>query len=327
MVFSKLNIEKISYHFPAYFQSNQDLSNLHPDWDVEKVALKTGINKRYVAAKNETALDLGFEASKKLFKEFYLEKDCVESLILVTQSPDYFLPSSACILQNRLSLKTDTLCFDINLGCSGFVNGLAVASSIINSGIVQNCLLVCAETYSKYINDDDRTNKMVFSDAGSACFVEVGNNDNSQCGGFVFGTDGAGAEDLIVSGGCARSTQITPELHMNGSKVLMFTMREIPPMVEKCLQKCNMTHEDIDLFVFHQASDLVLNTLKSKLNIDDHRMFNNLSEVGNTVSSTIPIALKDAFSQGKIQPGNNILLCGFGVGLSWGCCVIKWGGK
>lgn len=326
MVFRKLNIEKISYHFPAYFQSNQDLLDLHPDWGVEKVALKTGINKRYIAAENETALDLGFEASNKLFEEFYLDKNSVESLIFVTQSPDYFLPSSACILQNRLSLKNDTLCFDINLGCSGFVSGLAVASGIINSGIVKNCLLVCAETYSKYINDDDRTNKMVFSDAGSACFVEEGDN-NSECGGFVFGTDGAGAEDLIVLGGCARSMQSTPELYMNGPKVLMFTMREIPPMVENCLRKCKLTHADIDLFVFHQASDLVLSTLKSKLSINDDKIFNNLSEVGNTVSSTIPIALKDALCQGKIKPGNNILLCGFGVGLSWGCCVIKWGGE
>ena len=327
MDFIKLNLEKISYYFPPRFQTNQDLADLHPDWDVEKVASKTGINKRYVAAKDETALDLGFEASKKLLKEFDLDKDCVESLILVTQSPDHFLPSSACILQDRLGLKTDTLCFDINLGCSGFVNGLAVASGMINSGIVQNSLLVCAETYSKYINHDDRTNKMVFSDAGSACFVEAGDDEGSQCGGFVFGTDGAGAKDLIVLGGCARSSQNASELYMNGSKVLMFTMREIPLAVEKCLRQCNLDHKDIDLFVFHQASDLVLSTLKSKLDIEDHKMFNNLSEIGNTVSSTIPIALKDALSQGKIQPGNNVLLCGFGVGLSWGCCVIKWGNK
>lgn len=327
MGFDSLNIEKISYYFPSSFQTNEELADLNPDWDVGKVAKKTGINKRFLAGEGETALDLGFKASEKLFREFEISRDNVESLILVTQSPDNFLPSSSCILQDRLGLSTQTLCFDINLGCSGFVNALAVISGLIKAGIVQNCLLVCADTYSRYIDDFDRTNKMVFSDAGSACFVEAGDDESSQCGGFVFGTDGAGAKDLIVLGGCARSSQNAPELYMNGSKVLMFTMREIPLAVEKCLRQCNLDHKDIDLFVFHQASDLVLSTLKSKLDIEDHKMFNNLSEIGNTVSSTIPIALKDALSQGKIQPGNNVLLCGFGVGLSWGCCVIKWGNK
>ena len=201
MGFDSLNIEKISYYFPSSFQTNEELADLNPDWDVGKVAKKTGINKRFLAGEGETALDLGFKASEKLFREFEISRDNVESLILVTQSPDNFLPSSSCILQDRLGLSTQTLCFDINLGCSGFVNALAVISGLIKAGIVQNCLLVCADTYSRYIDDFDRTNKMVFSDAGSACFVESGTDSDSLCGGFVFGTDGSGAEDLIVIGG------------------------------------------------------------------------------------------------------------------------------
>lgn len=328
-MFAQISLNKISYHFPKTKETNADLAAMHPDWDVDKVASKTGIYSRYIAGEEETALDLATHAVNKLFAEHQVGPSEIDAVIMITQSPEYVLPTSACILQERAGLRKDILAFDINLGCSGFVNGLAVASGLISSGSVNNCLLVCAETYSKYIADDDRTNKMIFSDAAAACLVEKDETDNTFCGGYEFGTDGGGAHDLIVRGQATRKLAEGEDnhLYMHGSNVLMFTMREIPVAIEKSLTKADLSIDDIDLVIFHQASNLVLDTLTSKLKIDPSKVFNNLAEIGNTVSCTIPIALKDALDAGKITPGSVILLAGFGVGLSWGTTIVKWGNK
>ena len=170
---------------------------------------------------------------------------------------------------------------------------------------------------------------MIFSDAAAACLVEKDKDDNTYCGGYEFGTDGNGANDLIVRGQAARKLAEGEDnhLYMHGSNVLMFTMREIPVAIEKSLTKSNLSIEDIDLMIFHQASNLVLNTLTSKLKIEPNKVFNNIAEIGNTVSCTIPIALKDAMDAGKIKPGSTLMLVGFGVGLSWGSAIVKWGSK
>ena len=212
------------------------------------------------------------------------------------------------------------------MGCSGFVNALGVVSGLISSKIINNCLLVCSETYSKYIDPNDRANKMIFSDAAAACLVEYNNAKNCSCGGFEFGSDGSGSDNLIVRGRASRRLKRDENnfLYMNGSNVLMFTMREVPKTIEKTLKKCKMSIEDIDLFVLHQASNLVIDALISKLKIKPDKVFNNLGEIGNTVSCTIPIALKDAVDKGKILPGSKILIAGFGVGLSWGSAIIEW---
>ncbi len=307
--------------------SNDELARLHPDWDVDKVASKTGIYKRFIASEDETAVDLGIAAGAKLLAEYDLKSEDIDSLIFVTQSPDYALPTSACIIQNELGLRRDILAFDINLGCSGFVNSLSVASGLIATGSAQNCLLICAETYSKYIHPEDRTNKMIFSDAGAACFIETDATNGSQCGNFVFGSDGSGGQDLIVKGSGARHLKEDEDNHlfMHGSNVLMFTMREIPLAVENCLKQASLTIDDVDLFVFHQASNLVLDTLTAKLQLAPEKVFNNLGQLGNTVSCTIPIALKGAIDSGDISSGKTVMLVGFGVGLSWGACLVKWG--
>ena len=324
--FQPISINKLSYYLPELSETNSDLAKIHPDWNVELVAKKTGIHKRYKAGKDETALDLAVKASEILLNEYQIEESSIDCVILVTQSPEYVLPTTACILQQKLSLRKNILAFDINLGCSGFVNALAVATSMISSKLIKNCLLICTETYSKYIDENDRTNKMIFSDAAAACLVEYNEKKNSACGGFEFGSDGSGCNNLIVRGRASRQLKNDENnfLHMNGASVLMFTMREVPKTIQKTLKKCNMSIEDIDLFVLHQASNLVINELISKLKVKPEKVFNNLSEIGNTVSCTIPIALKDAINQKKIVPGSKILIAGFGVGLSWGAAILKW---
>lgn len=322
-----VDIGKISYYLPSTCVTNSDLAEMFPNSDISALINKVGIKKRYRVGVDETATDMAVRACQELFSSYQIIISHLEALLFVTQSPDYALPTSACVIQHKLNLNKDILALDINLGCSGFVNGLSIAKGLILSGTVRNCLLVCAETYSKYIGDGDYKNSMLFSDAGVACLVESNERSGAICGDFVFGSDGSGASDLIVPGSGARQLAPSDEsyLHMNGSGVFMFTMREIPKLVEACLKKNNLDKKDIDLFVFHQASGLVLDMLTNKLAVEPHKVFRNLENVGNTVSCTIPIAIKDAVTSGRIKAGSNVLLAGFGVGLSWGATIITWG--
>jgi 3-oxoacyl-[acyl-carrier-protein] synthase-3 len=230
-------------------------------------------------------------------------------------------------LQNKLGLSKKCMAFDINLGCSGFVYALSVASSLIESGIAKKGLILCADTYSKYIHKNDRTCRPLFSDGASATLLRESNSNNS--GPFVFGTDGSGHEKLIVRGSGAREPinfedSSYGQLEMSGSDIFLFTLSSIPICVNALLDKSNQKIEDIDLFVFHQASQLVLENIIRIMSLDKDKVFINLKYVGNTVSASIPIALKDAENQNRLKDGDQVMLVGFGVGLSWGATLINW---
>ena len=257
-------------------------------------------------------IDLAVESTEKIFASG-VSREEVDFLILVTQSPVHPLPTSACMLQDRLKLSKECMAFDVNLGCSGFVYGLAMGGSLIESGFAKSGLLVCSETYSKYIDKHDRTCRPLFSDGAASTLLAASENDTVDH--FVMGTDGSGATDLCVSSG---------NLTMKGSEVLMFTMDMVPKTVKNVLEKAGMEIDDIDLFVFHQASKLVLDSIIRRLNLPQEKVFMNLEHVGNTVSASIPIALKDASESGKLKQGDKVMLIGFGVGYSWGACIMTW---
>ena len=320
-----LSLRKISYYLPKNVQTNHQLKSLHPDWDIDKVEEKTGIFQRYIASKDETSVDLGFLACNTLFKEYDLNPKEIDALLFISQTPDYVLPPSSCILQEKLCMNNNILALDINLGCSGFVNSLAVASSLLRSDVINNCLIICAETYSKFIKKYDRTNKMIFSDASSACFLEKDNSESS-IGSFSFGSDGSGAKELIVDGSGTRNSleRDQQKLHMNGPAILLFTLSQVPKLLNQTLDKNGLTLKDIDLFIFHQASKLVLDLLCKKIGIERNKTYSNLEKKGNTVSCSIPIALKDAVLEKKLLPGYKVLIIGFGVGYSLGSTIIRW---
>ena len=319
------SIKAIESSFPKNFETNSNLKSDNPQWNIEEIERKTGINKRWISSSNETAVDLAFKACEKILLK--VDLNTIDTLILVTQSPDYFLPTSACILHEKLSLNKNTKCFDINLGCSGFVYGLSVATSYIQTHLSNKVLLVCAETYTKFIDKNDRTNRPIFSDAATATLIT--RSKDANIGPFLFGTNGKGYSNLIVKEGAAKSGYVCndktqPTLHMDGSDVFMFTMSEIPKNVDDLIAFSEFKKENIDMFIFHQGSKIVLDTLQSKLSIPNEKFYSNLKLIGNTVSSTIPLALKDASDNLKIQANHIILISGFGVGLSWGSCLIKW---
>lgn len=328
----KVFIKEIAYHLPERIVTNEELVKEFPEWSVEKIADKVGVNERRVVVE-ETATDLAVCASEKLFSKGTVQKEDVDFVLFCTQSPDYKLPSSACIIQDKLGLSTKCGAFDFNLGCSGYEYGLAVAKGLIVAGIAKNVLLLTGETYNKYIHKRDKGNRTIFGDGASATVIST--EGFAEIGEFSLGTDGSGASNLIVKTSGARFPEklndltfdeggnpvSSDHLFMDGQEIFMFTLMKVPKMVKEVLAKNELQKEDVSLFVFHQANKYMLEHLRKKLKIEEEQFFVDMEKIGNTVSSTVPIAICDALNQGKLK--GNVLLAGFGVGLSWGATVLK----
>jgi 3-oxoacyl-[acyl-carrier-protein] synthase-3 len=326
-------IRAIEYHLPDRALTNSDLAREFPDWSAEKVAEKIGIHERRLAATNECASDLAVAAAHKLFASGAITAKEIDFVLLCTQSPDYLLPTTACLLQDRLGVPTSAGALDFNLGCSGYIYGLSLARGLIETGQASNVLLLTAETYSKYMHADDRGTRALFGDAAAATLVQATPGERPSIGPFVFGTDGSGCDNLIVVAGGSRGP--SPEktgpagrnprnLYMNGPEIFTFTLRAVPQAVRDLLARSEKTIDDMDLFVFHQANRYMLDHLRTKLQIPAEKFVLALSHCGNTVSSTIPIALRDAASRGEMRPGMLVMLVGFGVGYSWGATLVHW---
>ncbi len=325
-------IKAISYYLPPTVLTNEELVEEFPEWTVEKIASKVGVNQRHVTTADETALDMAEQAALRLFTEPGVAREDIDFVLLCTQSPDYFLPSSSCILQKRLGLSTHCGAFDYNLGCSGYVYGLSIAKGLIAGGIAKNVLLCTAETYTKHLHPRDKGNRTIFGDAATATLIST--EGFAEICNFSLGTDGSGAENLIVKTGGMRTPEAVDDLtfdengnprssdylYMDGGAIFNFTADAVPPLVEDILAKNNIQETDVNLYVFHQANKYMINYLRKLLDIDKERFFVYMSETGNTVSSTIPIALCEAIRQEVLH--GNILLAGFGVGYSWGGVIL-----
>ena len=328
----KAYIKDIAYYLPENVLTNEQIANKFPEWSAEKVANKVGITERHIAAENETATDMAQFAAEQLFAQG-IDKSKIDFILLCTQSPDYVLPSSACILQDKLGLSKDCGAFDFNLGCSGYEYGLAIAKGLIVADVAKNVLLLTSETYTKYLHPQDKGHSTIFGDGATATLVST--EGFAEIGAVVVGTDGSGAENLIVHTSGARHKKMkndvqydetgtvksSDHLYMHGGNVFNFTADVVPDMVDKLLQKSGLRQEEIDLWVFHQANKYMINYLRKLLCIDKDKFYIFMEKVGNTVSSTIPIALCEARKENKLH--GNVLLAGFGVGLSWGGVILK----
>ena len=329
-------IKAISYYLPEIVISNEALLQDFPEWSVDKVAAKVGVQRRHLAGEHETAGDMAEKAALNLFRENGIDPKDIDFLLLCTQSPDYFLPSTACLLQHRLGIPTSVGAFDYNLGCSGCIYGMAVAKGLIAAGIAKNVLLLTAETYQKYLHPSDKSNRSIFGDGAAACVIST--EGIAEIGNFSLGTDGSGAEYLRVKSGAARCKKATSAvcedeeghlqfddyLYMNGSAIFNFTLDTVPLMVQEIMKNNRIDEGSVDFYVFHQANKFMLNTLRKVCDLPKDKFYINLEETGNTVSSTILIALKDAIDQGLVSSGMQVMIAGFGVGLSWGGTMLRF---
>ena len=331
----------LKYYLPSQTLSNDDLVRLNPTWNADEILAKTGIANRRIAGPGETAGDLGFSAAELLLSDVTQGRRDVDALLFCTQSPDYVLPTTACILQARLKLPDSCAAFDYNLGCSGFTYGLWLADSLIESGAARNVLLVVADTYSKYCYRHDRTTVTLFGDGAAAALVCAEDHSAlAAVGPTVLGTDGRGAEHLIVPGGGARNPKIArtdeiccdeegqeragEHLFMNGPEVFAFALSRVRPGIQKLLDKIGADWEEIDLFLLHQANRFLLEQLRRTMRIPADKMPIDLEDCGNTVGASIPILLCRCLANGTIGSGHRCVLAGFGVGYSWAMTFLEF---
>ena len=337
MIHAKISCS--TYHLPECILGNDELAALYPDWSADKILQKTGIRHRHIAALDETAADLAYAAALKLLSAEPWAKESIDFLIFCSQTPDYFLPSSSCVLQHRLDLARSCGAIDINQGCSGFVYSLSVAKALIESAQARCVLILTADTYSKLIHPMDKSTRTIFGDAGAATLVVGTEGSESKITPCLFGTDGGGREKLIVPTGGFREPRskssavvhsdesgngrARDNLYMDGADVLAFTLRQVPKAAQQLLERTKRHIEDIDYFIFHQGSKLMLDMLRKKLGIPVEKFIVDLEEVGNTVSSTIPIALSRLRNRVPHAIESTVMLVGFGVGYSWAGTIAK----
>ncbi len=333
-----IQIKEIAFYLPDLIVKNSDLKVKHPDWDMTQVEDRTGVIERHIASEKETALNLAVEASKKLLTS-ELNKDTLDALIFCSQSSDYILPGNSFILHKELGLPENVFVFDFNLACSGYVYGLAICKSLIASGIANNVLFVTSDTYSKYIHEEDRSARALFGDGASASWINA-SADGQGVIDILCATYGKFYDKFIIpAGGCrlpksestktllkdhSGNTRTAEHIHMDGMGILSFVNAKVPEQVRVILQRNNLTVNDIDIFIFHQASKMVLDSLTRLLKLDPNKVFRNIDKIGNTVSSSIPICLKQAKDAGLIKPGSKVLISGFGVGLSYATALINY---
>ncbi|MBV8328639.1 ketoacyl-ACP synthase III [Chryseobacterium sp.] len=318
-------IKNISTYIPENVISNEEISMKFPDWDSDKILDKIGIRNRNITGEKEFTSDIAVKALNNLIEEHGIDKAEIDYLILCTQSPDYYLPATACIVQSEVGLNTNCGAIDINQGCSGYIYGLSLANALVDSKMMKNVVLITAETYSKHIHANDKGNISLFGDAATATLISA--DGNFEILKFSLGTDGKGANNLIVKNGATRNKKTDNQedmdnyLHMNGPKIFDFTSKAIPGLVAENLKINGFEKADIDTYIFHQANTFMLDFLRKRINIPTENFVVDMLDYGNTVSSTIPIALKNSLESRQLQ---NIMLVGFGVGYSWGAvCLSK----
>ena len=302
------------------------------------LSIESDNNNRYYASQDEIGSDLAFKAALKLFNDYpEIDKREIDFLIVSTLVLDYNSPTTASVLHHKLGLSSTCGTIDLPQGCSGFLYSLSVAEAMISAGNARNVLILLGEVPTKAIHSEDIVLRSIFGDAGAA--IVVSENNTKAIGKFTFATFGNGFDFLKVERGGGRnpideawinkySDQVNQlsfgRIEMNGLEVLRFALKEIPGFLEQTLVKNGLTISEIDFFIFHQASALILKSLQRKCNIPEHKFISNFEEVGNTVSCSIPIALETAAALGTFKKGDKIVLLGFGIGFSCIGTVIEW---
>lgn len=324
-------IGPIAVQLPARIETNAMLKEQYPEWNMDQIAEKTGIFQRHIAADNETPSDLAVQAAESLFAEHKIDRESVDFVLFCTQTPDYPLPTTSCLIQDRLGLPTRCGALDFNLGCSGFVYGLAMADGLIQSGAAKTILLLTAESYTKYIDRADRSLRTIFGDAAAATLVT--SSPTRSLSGFQFGSDGSGGDMLLVGDGGARCPEdaIRPRhrkrwksrLYMDGPSLINFTVEAIPRLVDEILVANQLTDAEIGKYLMHQATWKMLDQLRNRMGVSEDRLPIELADVGNTVSCTLPILIDQLRKQGRIDAQSVNMLVGFGVGLSWAGCLWR----
>lgn len=322
---------------PSKIEENKALSLFSAEADYEKFVTTTGIERRHVASNDICSSDLCYEAAEKLIAELGWDKKEIECLIFVSQTPDYILPATSCILQNRLGLSKDCMALDVSLGCSGWVYGMSVLSSIISSGSITKGLLLAGDTVTKTKSPLDKSTYPLFGDAGTATAIEH-KKDSEGIKSYLC-TDGGNYDVIMIEDGGYRNPTTPDSLivrtnedgtirnrlqsYLDGTSVFTFGISQAPRCVKKLLEHFQIEKEEVDYYIFHQANMLMNEKIRDKLSLEENKVPYTLKDFGNTSSASIPLTLVNKLQSELKNNPLQILGCGFGVGLSWGAISFK----
>lgn len=325
-----IQLNDISIYFPELTLTNENLAEVFKDISAETLFKNTGIKKRYISAPDEISSDMAIKAAEQFFSKEKIKREEIDFLIFCSEGFDYIAPATSCIIQHRLGLGKQTGCFDLPYGCSGYVYGLGLANALLSSGMATNVLFLTADIPSKVIHQDDIELRSIFSDIATANLITKKNSVQH----FVFGTDGSGYSNLLVdrsgfrnpdrTGKFSDSSLPNGQMRMNSTEIFLFAVKTVPGLVRQLLEKENCSVSDIDLYVFHQASYFMLEVIRKKAKIPKEKFYINIENFGNSVSSSIPVALKDAEEKGILKKGMKIMVAGFGIGYSWGGTIFEY---
>lgn len=299
--------------------------------EVQKVVRLAGVKTRHVADESICSTDLCIAASRRLMSSIGWTPDSVDALIFVTQTPDYFLPSSCCIAHRALDLRDSCAAFDVGLGCSGYPYGLWLAASILQNPGIRRVLLLHGETPTRFADPSDRTVALLFGDAGSATAIESVEVPHNREWTFCMQTDGTGFRDLIIEGGGFRERvpkdQRKHFVSMNGPNIFNFTLKRVPTLIEDAMSGSGLSKEQIDYFIFHQSNQFIMRHLAKKTGLPEEKIPLVISEFGSAGGPSVPLTItQGGLSRPKDRP-LQLLLLGYGVGLSWGSALVHLGSE
>jgi 3-oxoacyl-[acyl-carrier-protein] synthase-3 len=317
----------ISTCLPPRAADNLDPTLGYDAEEVRKVVAMAGVKQRRVVDDGVTAADLSFEAAERLLQDLGWQRDSVSALVFVTQSPDHFLPSSSCLLQNWLGLPDSCAAFDVGLGCSGYPYGLYIAAAMLRAGGHRRVLMLHGDTPSRFVDTADHATTLLFGDSGSATALEAVEPADQGGGHFVLGTDGAGYAGLIMRGGGFRDRHPTDPRHlaleMDGSAVFNFTLKRVPPLVADALAESRCTVADLDAFVFHQSNRFMIRHLMKKCGLPEEKVPLTLEDNGNSGGPSVAVTVTRRLAGTTARErAMKVMLLGYGVGLSWGAAVL-----
>ena len=319
----------VGSYLPERIMTNYDLEKI-VDTSDEWISTRTGIKERRIAKENESTSDLAVKAAEKAIENANLDKKDIDAVIVATMSPDQPTPSTACMVQYKLGLSKNIPSFDISAACSGFIYGLSVAYAYINSGLYKNILLIGAEKMSSVIDWTDRSTCVLFGDGAGATVVGRVEKDLGMLG-FELGSDGKHADKLIVNAG-GSVLPVSEEtiddrqqyVKMSGSDIFKFAVRKIPELAKVMMDRYDLSKEDLKLMIPHQANIRIIDAANKKLDFPKEKVMVNLDKYGNVSAASIPIAIDEAYREGKLSKNDKLLIIGFGGGLTWGASIIKW---
>jgi len=321
---------------PKNISKNADLIDLIPEDEIEKVVHNIGIVEKRFVDEGITASDLCFEAADKLLNDMNIDRNSIDVLIFMSQSPDYKIPATSPYLQNKLGLPKSTACFDVNLACSGFVYSLSTAFAYASQEGINRVLLLDGETFTKIVSHKDKVNAPLYGDAGTATLIEKGDYKEAL---FTLYTDGSGQDAIKIAAGGSRcpatvetlvskereegNFRTDHEIYMDGLEVFNFTLKVVPSSVKESLLLSNNTIESVDYFIFHQANKFMIDFFVKKLKINSNKVPLSLDSYGNVSSATIPLTIVSRMNKELYNQNKKVLISGFGAGLSWGTALLN----